>query len=134
MAEEKPPLRRHEERSAKAGNSHELFRATDPLGFEITLHLDTWEKHILVGHPEMAELLDLVKKTIVEPEVIQQSPRQPTTHYYYRLAGRRVLRQDDLFVIVVASRDDESKTGFIKTAHLVDKLREGGNILWFKRS
>jgi len=42
VAEERPPLRRHEERTAKAGNSHELFRATDPLGFEITLHLDTW--------------------------------------------------------------------------------------------
>src|SRR5207248_11623311 len=91
VSEETPPQRARQERTAKAGNIHELFRATDPHGFEITLHLDTWEKHILVGHPEMVGLLDLVKKTIVEPEVIQQSSRQATTHYYYRLAGRRVL-------------------------------------------
>jgi hypothetical protein len=135
MPEETPSVSAEQgQASAKSGNGTVLFKAIDPQGFEISLNLQTWEKHILVGHPEMGDLLELIKKTVVEPEIIQQSPRQPTSYYNYRLAGRKDLRRDDLFGVVIVNRDDESKTGFIKTAHLVDKLREGENIAWFSRT
>lgn len=81
----------------------------------------------------MIDLLDLVEMTVAEPEIIQQSPRQPTTYYYYRMTGRKVFRRGDLFVTVVVRRDDQSKTGLVKTAHLVEKLRQGENIVWFSR-
>ncbi|HUY12972.1 MAG TPA: hypothetical protein VMX16_04970, partial [Terriglobia bacterium] len=118
----------------KAGNGKGVLAEFDPQGFKICLHLDTWEKHIIIGHPEMRDKLDLIAKTICEPEIIQQSPSVPTTYFYYRMTGRTQYRRNDLYVIVVVHRDESTKTGFIKTAHLVDKLHRGENIVWFKRT
>ena len=119
--------------NARNGPTIEV-QVVDPQGFTIYLYRHTWERHILRNHPDMVELLDLVTKTLAEPEVIQQAPQEPTTHYYYRLAGRRLLRRDDLFVAVVVSRDAETRTGFVKTAHLVNQLRRSEDIVWFKRT
>jgi hypothetical protein len=139
MPEEPPSARPEEDQGqipapVKTGYGMELFKAKDPQGFEISLGVETWETHILARHPEMADLLDMVMKTVLEPEVIQQSPRQPTTYYYYRLSGRKIFRRDDLFAMVIVNRDNESKTGFVKTAHLVDKLKGAENIVWFNRT
>jgi hypothetical protein len=120
--------------SQKRSNGKILFSEKDPQGFQIRLELDTWHDHITLRHPEMRDKLDLVKMTIIEPEAIQQSPREPSTYYYYRLSGRKVFRRDDLFVIAVVHRDNGSQTGFIKTAHLVDSFRRGENFVWFKRA
>jgi len=116
----------------KAGDDKDILRARDPEGFEIRLYLNTWEKRITRGHPDMADKLELVAKTIEQPEIIQQSGQEATTFCYYRLTGRTIFKRDDLYVLVVVHRDDAGKTGFVKTAHLTPRLRAGGNIIWFK--
>jgi hypothetical protein len=90
MAEEAPQFDASAPvRAAKKGNGKDaLLCIKDPESFEIKLDLDTWDKHIIVGHPEIKEYLEKVCATISEPEVIQRSPTQAETFMYYRLTGR----------------------------------------------
>jgi hypothetical protein len=82
----------------------------------------------------MGELLDAVKATIEAPQLIQRSLRSFTTVYYYRLSGRRFHRAQDVYVSVVVERNDETKAGRVKTAHLLREMRPGGGeTLWIKR-
>jgi len=118
----------------KGGNGKCLLRARDPQGYEISLELDTWENHIVKQHPEMAKFLDLLDKTISEPQVIQRSPKHGETFYYYRLTGRTFHRQNDIYLSAVVRRDDDTKTGVIKTAHLLKEVRKEGETVWMKRS
>jgi len=116
------------------GNGKSLFKVKDPEGYEISLDIDTWELHIIVRHPEMKNCLDLVKRTVESPEVVQQSPDARETCFYYRLSGKRLLRRTDLYVSVVVNRNNEEKTGLVRTAHLTRKIRQGGKTLWLKRT
>jgi len=86
-------------------------------------------------HPEMKAYLEQVRSTIEQPQLIQGSARSPTTAYYYhRLAGRGP-KSTDYYVGVVVDRNEETHTGFVKTAHLLRNLRtDGGKILWLKKS
>ncbi|HYL64001.1 MAG TPA: hypothetical protein VE077_15395 [Candidatus Methylomirabilis sp.] len=118
----------------KANGKDVLLRVTDPEGYEIKLDLDRWEKHIVVGHPEMKDYLDLVAKTLAEPEVIKHSPVQDETYFYYRLTGRSFHRKNDIYMSVVVQRDEETKKGFVKTAHLVKKMNPAGETIWMRRN
>jgi capsid portal protein len=79
----------------------ETVKITDPQGYEITLSAETWHKHIVRGHVEVGELLDVVLKTLEEPEVIQKDPDFPEVHTYYRLTGRSIFRRNDIYMGVV---------------------------------
>jgi len=136
MADERaqPEASGTESAQVKPNGKGALLRVTDPQGFEIRLDLDTWEKHITVGHPEMKDYLELLSKTLSEPEVIQRSPLQPETHFYYRLTGRTFHKRNDIYLSAVVHRSEETKTGFVKTAHLVKKIRKEGETVWLKRN
>jgi hypothetical protein len=111
-----------------------LFKVGDPEGFEISLLSETWDRHIVTGHPEMARRLEQVKAAIVEPELIQEEEGRSDSVYYYRLAGEAFYRSRDVYVIVVVRRDPARRTGVVKTAHLVKDLRKkGGRVIWFRR-
>jgi hypothetical protein len=139
VAQRDPELsRKQEERTPslpqKGGNGHVAFTVEDPQGYQVVLDLNAWEKHIVANHPEMRDLLDLLASTIEQPELIQRSSVSIETHYYYRLTGRSVLRRDDIYVNAVVHRDENSRTGFVKTAFLVQRVRREGDCIWMKRS
>jgi hypothetical protein len=114
------------------GNGSVLICTKDPQGFTITLDVHKWEDHIVKRHPEMKAYLEQVRITIEQPQLIQGSTRSTTTAYYYRLAGRGP-KSTDYYVGVVVDRNEETRTGFVKTAHLLRNLRtDGGKILWLK--
>ncbi|HEV2197978.1 MAG TPA: hypothetical protein VGR55_20510 [Candidatus Acidoferrum sp.] len=117
----------------KANGKDALLRVKDPQEYEIKLDLETWEKHIVVGHPEMKNYLEKIGTTLAEPEVIIRSSAQDETHFYYRMSGKAFKRQDDLYLSVVVHRFEETKTGFVKTAHLVKKMQKG-DLVWMKRN
>jgi hypothetical protein len=106
---------------------------TDPQGYEIKLDLDRWEKHIIVGHPEIKNYLELIGTTLAEPEVIKHSPVQDETYFYYRMSGKMFHRKNDIYLSVIVQRSEETKKGFVKTAHLVKKMHEG-DVVWMKRN
>ena len=62
-----PPARSATPAKAKANGKTAILTVTDPEGFEITVHLDTWENHIIAGHPEMKDCLDILSLTLTEP-------------------------------------------------------------------
>lgn len=115
-------------------NGKRLLAVTDPTGYQITLSVNCWEKHITAQHPELRTRLDDVQKTMEHPEVIQRALDAGSTYYYYRLSGRSFYRFKDVYILVVVDRDDATKTGFVKTAHMVAKMRsKGGEVIWLRR-
>ena len=44
-----------------------LFNATDPLGNKIKLLEETFEKHIIIRHPEMKNHLQDIERAIKHP-------------------------------------------------------------------
>ena len=118
---------------SKANGKDALIRVTDPQGYEIKLDLDRWEKHIIVGHPEIKNYLELIGTTLAEPEVIKHSPVQDETYFYYRMSGKAFHRKNDIYLSVIVQRSEETKNGFVKTAHLVKKMHEG-DVVWMKRN
>lgn len=118
----------------KTGNGSTLICTTDPQGFIVTLDVHRWEDHIVKRHPEMGDHLERIRLTIEDPQLIQRS-ESTTTAYYYRLTGRSGKRTDDIYVSVVVDRNEETKTGVVKTAHLLKSVRtDESRTIWLKRS
>lgn len=134
MSQEFPPSERTQTVRKKSTNGKYLFRVKDPQGYEIALELETWEQHIVQHHPEVQKFFDLLEKVINEPQLIQRSSKQSETFYYYRLTGRSFYRINDIYLSVVARRDEETKSGVVKTAHLLKEVRREGETVWMKRS
>jgi hypothetical protein len=119
-------------RAAPKTNGPWLLSLRDPNGYEITLDVETWEQHVHVEHPEMT--LEDITRAVREPELIQRELGSPNSFYYYRLRGRAFYRRNDVYILVVVHRQDDSKSGVIRTAHLVKELRrKGGEIVWLNR-
>jgi len=117
----------------KAKSRPELFKTLDPQGYTISLDSQRWE-HIVNGHPEMKPLLNKVQETVMHPEIIQRDAKNAETHYYYRLSGRKFSRAKDIYVNAVVARYESSKTGFVKTAFLVQTIRKHGEeFVWLNR-
>lgn len=134
MSQGTPPIEPARSESASRGtNGKYLLHATDPQGYDVGLELDTWENHIVKEHPEMSKFFDLLEKTISEPQLIQHSTKQSETFYYYRLTGRSFYRIRDIYLSVVVRRDEDSKKGVVKTAHLLKEVRKEGETVWMKR-
>jgi len=113
----------------KKANGHTLVCVVDPLGYTVTLDMHTWEDHISKRHPEMRNLQDLIAATAEHPSLIQQS-LSGTTCYYYRLTGRTILNANDLYLSLVVDRNEITKSGAIRTAHLVKQVRSEGETIW----
>jgi hypothetical protein len=93
-----------------------------------------WEDHIIRRHPEMCQHLERIRSTIEDPRVIAVSEGS-TTAYYYRLTGRTELKSSDLYVLVVVDRNEETKVGVVKTAHLLRSIKtDESRIVWLKKT
>ncbi|MXY68392.1 MAG: hypothetical protein F4Y47_07510 [Acidobacteriia bacterium] len=101
-----------------------------PVGLTAILDITTWE-HISSGHPEVCDP-DSVALTLREPNVVQRDPADPSLLFYYRLAGRRMGRVRDLYMVVIVE-DDGDGVGLVKTAYLRRDLMSEGETLWMKR-
>ena len=110
-------------------NGHTLICVIDPQGYTITLDMHTWDDHITKRHPEMRIFVDLIAVTAQKPQVIQQSD-SGTACYYYRLTGRTFYRSADLYLSLVVDRIESTKSGTIRTAHLVKSVRSEGETIW----
>lgn len=116
----------------RKSNGTSLLHCSDPQGYDIKLSVCTWENHICKRHPEMAKRLDQVRETISNPDYIQ-GKSDSNTCFYYKLTGERLLKSEDLYIGVVIARNEEHKTGVVKTCHLLKKVRPSGDtILWIR--
>jgi hypothetical protein len=119
--------------TAKTGNGSTLICTKDPLGFTISLDVHRWEDHIVKRHPEMAGHLDRIRGTIEDPQLIKLSEGS-TVAYYYRLTGRAERKANDVYVLVVVDRNEETKSGVVLTAHLLKTIKaDEGRIVWLRQ-
>ena len=87
-------------------------RLVDPLGREITLAEYTWDRHILVNHPDMDGGKEYVEETIVKPLSIWRSGKDENVRIYYGSGPNENL--------LVAVKADIVK-GIVLTSHLAKK-------------
>jgi len=121
-----------EQKGPEKTNGKDL-RVVDPRGYTISLQMETWERHIIVGHPEIHDMLDLVAETLSSPQVVmEQQQALGSVCFYYRLTGRSFYRRNDIYMSVVVDSDDANKVGVVKTAHLVKEIGKG-TVIWMKR-
>jgi len=113
----------------KKANGHTVLCVIDPEGYTITLDIHTWDDHIAKRHPEMLKFKDLISITAEKPQIIQRSI-SGTTYYYYRLTGRAFYNSADLYLSLVVDRNETTKSGTIRTAHLIRHLRSEGETIW----
>jgi hypothetical protein len=97
-----------------------LFAVLTPLGFRVRVTRSNWQRITTVKHPVMAGRQDDVRETLVHPDEVRQSRRDPAVYLFYR--AERAKRW-----IVAVSRlvDDE---GFLITTYPTDSIKEGVRI------
>ena len=81
----------------------------------------------LLEHPEMRKQEDRLAETLLEPDVVIQSPSDDTVRLFH-LFYKRLTIGDKYLCVVVKYREGSV---FIITAYFTDKVKSGG-VLWKK--
>ncbi len=98
-----------------------LFEVETPLKFKVHTTGVYWQK-LLVKHPELEGKLNDVKKTLQSPLEVRKSKRDELIFLFYA--------EDIKYWLCVVTKKIENE-GFLVTAYLTDKIKEG-EILWQK--
>jgi hypothetical protein len=98
-----------------------LFEVITPLNITIHTTSEYWNK-LLIKHPELEGKLDDIKRTLEQPSEIRKSKRDELIFLFYSESERHWL-----WAVAKKSGVD----GFLVTAYLTDKIKEGETI-WRK--
>ncbi len=98
------------------------FAILTPLGFIVRTSENYWQK-LLIKHPDLEDLLDLVKETLSNPEQIRRSKSDANVLLFY------LTKRSERWVVAVAKRLNDE--GFLITAYQTDAIKEG-EIIWHK--
>jgi hypothetical protein len=99
-----------------------MFEIPTPLGFTVRTSESYWRK-LIVKHPDMAELCDLVQETLRDPDEIRSSSHDVNILLFYRS------HRENRWVVAVARKLNGD--GFLITAYQTDAIKEGESI-WHK--
>lgn len=97
-----------------------LFETETPLGVKIRTTKAYWQKIKTIKHPSIAKYENKAEETLKNPDQIRKSTQDPSVHLYYKKIGK-------LNFCVVADHAD-NKAGYIITAYLTDRIKEGEQI------
>lgn len=98
----------------------EYFKTETPLNVTIRTTSEYWQRIITTKHPSIARYEDQVKEALRDPDEIRQSTQDIKVHLYYKSIGK-------INICVVADHIDK-KQGYIITAYLTDRIKEGEQI------
>jgi hypothetical protein len=96
-----------------------LFSVPTPLGFAVRTTREYWNL-IEQKHPEVAGQVNEVRECLRSPDLARRSKQDPAVYLFYS-------PQPPYHLAVVAKRLDGE--GFIVTAYLTDKIKEG-ELVW----
>lgn len=96
-----------------------LLQVLDPDGKTITLHKNTYEKHISVNHPEVE--LPKIRSTLEAPDAILQSAHTETTDIY----SSSSILSSGLFMNVFVGFEQSDSSGIVKSAYITSRLPKG---------
>lgn len=93
-----------------------------PLGFTIRTSESYWQR-LIIKHPDIENLEELVKQTLASPDQVRCSSRDPGVLLFY------LARNEKRWVVAVARRLNGN--GFLITAYQTDAIKEG-EIIWHR--
>lgn len=96
------------------------FQVQTPLGVTIRTTKDYWEIIVSTKHPSVKRFESEVGKTLVNPDQIRRSKQDQKVCLYYKSIGK-------LFMCIVVDHIND-KEGYIITAYLTDRIKEGEQI------
>lgn len=96
------------------------FQVKTPNGTIIRTTKDYWQRIVTTKHPSIAKYEDQVKGVLQDPDEIRRSKQDQRVHLYYKSIGK-------LYVCVITDHIIE-KEGYIITAYLTDRIKEGEQI------
>lgn len=98
------------------------FELLTPLGFTVRTSESYWQR-LIIKHPDIANLEELVKQTLVSPDQVRRSSRDSGVLSFY------LARNEKRWVVAVARRLNGN--GFLITAYQTDAIKEG-EIIWHR--
>ena len=98
------------------------FEILTPLGFTVRTSESYWQR-LIVKHPDIEAVEDLVQQTLASPDEIRRSSRDSDVLLFY------LTRNDQRWVVAVAKRLNGD--GFLITTYQTDAIKEG-ETLWHK--
>ena len=98
-----------------------LFTVRSRLGFVVRTTRGYWLLIATVKHPSLAGHESEVVRTLAEPDQIRISKVDNSVYLFYRKQGKR-------YLCVVSKRVD-ARIGFVMTAYVADKIKEG-RVVW----
>ena len=98
------------------------FDIKTPLGFTVRTTDEYWQK-LLVKHPDLVDLEELVEAALQLPDEIRESKRDSDVFLFY------LQRREKRWVVAVARKLNGD--GFLITAYQTDAIKEGTQ-LWHK--
>lgn len=96
-----------------------IFDVGTPLGFSVRCTRSYWEFIVTQKHPVLAGHEDDVRKTLMDPDEVRRSRRDPAVYLFYRGTRPR-------WLCAVARR--EQGTGVLITAYPTDAIKAGERI------
>jgi len=100
----------------------EYFEITTPLDIHVRTTREYWGYIVNIKHRAMAGKEQIVKDTLFQPDEIRRSKVDKNVFLYYK-------RKDNKIYCAVARH--EGKDGFLVTAYITDKIKEG-EVVWKK--
>lgn len=97
------------------------FQVKTPLEVIIRTTKEYWLKIITTKHPSIAKYENQVKQALENPDQISRSKQDVQVHLYYKNIG-------NLYVCVIADHIKLKNEGYIITAYLTDRIKEGEKI------
>ncbi len=95
------------------------FEILTPIGFTVRTSESYWQR-LIVKHPDMEGLENLVRQALISPDEIRRSSRDEGVLLFY------LTRQEERWVVAVARRLNGD--GFLITAYQTDAIKEGESI------
>ena len=96
------------------------FQVETSDGVMIRTTKEYWQRIITTKHPSIAKYESQVKNILSNPDEIRRSRQDSRVHLYYKSFGK-------LYICVIADHVT-SKEGYIITAYLTDRIKEGEQI------
>ena len=95
------------------------FEILTPLGFTVRTSESYWQR-LIVKHPDMEGLENLVQQALTSPDEIRRSSRDQGVLLFY------LARKEKRWVVAVTRRLNGD--GFLITAYQTDAIKEGESI------
>ncbi len=99
-----------------------FFEVVTPVNFKAYTSFLYWKIITQIKHPNLSGEEESVKVTLIHPDEIRRSKKDPKIMLFYRKLAKK-----HLCVIV----KQEGRKGFLVTAYFTDKIKEGEQI-WKK--